>query len=861
MREEVWSSVARGGLLLFGNARAARWAAEEYGRGQARDGRRSWATPAIYSLEAWLEREWNRWGDIPTLTPEQELLVWEEAIAADGAGAAAARAAAPLAAPAWERTVVWRLPERGSAWQESADTAAFRGWADRVRARAAREGWITAAERGDRIAAALRQRPERLPREVWLAGFDAPTPQQEALAEALRATGAAVEWLAPERPAGVLRVCAAPDAGEELAWAARWAFSHRGSAGPTGVIVPDLAARRAEVEAVFLRVFHPERAPWSGEARGFHLSLGSPLARQPLAEAALELLECAAGGEALPAEAAYRLLRSPWLGRAERDFGARARAEAELRRHQHERVEREALRRAGLRVPRLPKGKPACHADWAVEFGAALEAAGWPGERALDSAEYQAVEALRAALAEFAGLDAVAAPPRGGEDALRRLQGITARRVFQARAQPAPVQVLGWLEAAGLEFERLWVCGLHDQALPAPPAPHPFLPGVWQRERGLPHATAAQEAAFAERTLERLRRSTAELVASWPRKQRDVELRPSPLLQAAEAWTAGFEAPAAARPPDVEELADARAPALSEAERAVLRGGSDILKAQSICPFRGFAAHRLHTAPLPEAPTGLTAPARGKLLHEMLCAVWTDLRTREALRRASEAELREKLVRAAAAAVAAEPRLADRPEMAAVVREWLAWQAGKWLEVEKQRSEAFTVADHEIEHTAAIGGLELHLRLDRVDELERGGRLLVDYKSGVVTSEPWDFPRPWEPQLPLYLVTDPASEDYAGIAFAQLKPGDMRFRAAQRREGVVDADPTPGWKREVAQWRHDLEALAHNFAAGEAAVDPKPPRRQSCEFCGLQPLCRVEDSDLAERAALIAESGEDGDGD
>jgi len=44
----------------------------------------------------------------------------------------------------------------------------------------------------------------------------------------------------------------------------------------------------------------------------------------------------------------------------------------------------------------------------------------------------------------------------------------------------------------------------------------------------------------------------------------------------------------------------------------------------------------------------------------------------------------------------------------------------------------------------------------------------------------------------------------------------------------------------VRFWRAELERLAHEFASGQAAVDPKRDP-DTCSQCDLQPLCRVHE--------------------
>ena len=62
-----------------------------------------------------------------------------------------------------------------------------------------------------------------------------------------------------------------------------------------------------------------------------------------------------------------------------------------------------------------------------------------------------------------------------------------------------PIQILGPLESAQLEFDHLWVLGLTDEAWPRVPRPNPLLPIELQRSRGVARCSAEWELGFARR--------------------------------------------------------------------------------------------------------------------------------------------------------------------------------------------------------------------------------------------------------------------------------------------------------------------------------------------------------------------------
>jgi hypothetical protein len=152
-----------------------------------------------------------------------------------------------------------------------------------------------------------------------------------------------------------------------------------------------------------------------------------------------------------------------------------------------------------------------------------------------------------------------------------------------------------------------------------------------------------------------------------------------------------------------------------------------------------------------------------------------------------------------------------------------------------------------------VGGLRLAGRLDRVDRLEGGGLLVLDYKTGDCRVEDWIGERPRDPQLPLYaLFALPPGEALAGLAYARVKRGRFEFRGLVRagvapfgRLELFDeskfVETHDDWQAMLVDWRRILEGLAEAFCRGDAR--PEPRERQDCEACDQQPLCRLYELD------------------
>src|SRR5439155_20425018 len=149
--------------------------------------------------------------------------------------------------------------------------------------------------------------------------------------------------------------------------------------------------------------------------------------------------------------------------------------------------------------------------EWARRCTTVLDAPGFPGERGLDAEEYQALARWREALAELATLGSVAPSWSAGE-ARSRLQRLCTEAIFQPASGEAPIQVLGVLESAGLEFDHLWVTGLTEEAWPLPARPHAFIPPALQRRAGIPQALPETSLTVDRALTQRWRHAPGEVV-------------------------------------------------------------------------------------------------------------------------------------------------------------------------------------------------------------------------------------------------------------------------------------------------------------------------------------------------------------
>jgi probable DNA repair protein len=827
---------AAGITVVTPNRRLAQALRAQFDAFQSARNLSAWEDADILPVGAFIERLYEEAlyagdADLPQLlSPAQERAIWESVLA-DAPLLSLSQAAAGCA-DAWRLAHAWRID--GAAFSEPAkfagneDTQAFAGWARAY----ARHGFIDAARLPDL------QLNGRKPKLLVAYGFDILPPQTRDFFSTFETVSCG-----PERKPARASKASFLSARHELEAAAQWARARlQGGAKRIGVVVPGLPQRRREVLRVFSNVLRPGWNVPGAEKKAmpFDISIGEPLDGYAIVDDALNILHF--GSREIDFAAASRLIRSPFVGGAETELAARALLDARLRGELPPRLALPKLIGAAQACPILRAllenifniGKDAKENTphfWARHFTAQLAAAGFPGERELDSEEFQARAKFNEALADFSRLGMVAGK-MSIHEALGHLRRICADTLFQPETPDAPIQVAGILESAGLEFDCLWVSGLTEDAWPLAARANPFLPVALQKRAGIPEAAAQTSLALDRRITEGWLGAADEVVFSYPAKEKDRDLLPSPLIAAVPEGEVKAEEFSSWRQSifesgNMETVADGMAPAL---KLKAIRGGIRVLTDQAACPFRAFARHRLAAEDLDAPSEGLDAMQRGQLLHALMAGIWQELGSSAALSR----DLRPVIERAAASAVRE-----LEGGFAELERQRLVRLASEWLEVERQRK-PFAVVQTEQKRALAIGGLSFEGRIDRMDRLEDDTHALIDYKTGSrATPNDWMGERPDEPQLPLYAVT--AQESISAVAFARLKAGDMKFAGLSLNDREIPGvKAAKSWGGLMATWTRELESLAAGFGGGDAKVDPKRGFA-TCRHCGLQPLCRVHE--------------------
>ncbi len=814
-------------------------------------GQTAWVRPEILNVNAWLTNCWRsvRYKAASTpvlLSTAQEQTIWQRLIAQQHPNLGHQAGAARLAMDAARLLAEYRIPLKHEAWTGYRDAQQFRELFGRFRRLCKAKNWITCSGLW-RLLPKWIAKNQLDPGTVVFAGFERFSPALNGIREALgpRAT---VAPLHSQGRSPFVWGKACTNLAEEVEYAARWVrcTAEENPCQSIGVFIPDLPSHYALVERTFQQVLYPSRS--AGPLRGpslFHLNGSKPLLSHPLIAGALLLLELARPQLAIADASA--ILRCPFVTGAAAEANSRALADLELRRRRHLDVTLYGMESSTQNCPLLTavweKVRQVLRIRswtldlprWSQFISDLLEAAGWPGDAELTNEEQKIVESWKDALLNLAGLGLVSASV-SFETACAQLRRLLASACgSQTGDCLSPIQILDACDANGLEFDYAAVLGMADETWPPAQRSWPLVPSRLRREFGVPGSDGGSLG-------EERRQKTQSLFHSAPVVLVSYSGRLAPLARTfipsfgtePPVWEGRLPLQSYA-PAALESVDDTAGPSFQLGEIAA--GGVGIIKSQSLCPFRAFAEYRLHACRPEEGYFGIDARDRGSFLHGALERVWKDLQTLERLQNINDEELRE-LVRAAAAEAIQDRREnpfhqltngAERERLEAVVLRWLSY--------ERERKTPFTVEHLEKPRSVNLNGLQLELRIDRIDRLPDGSVILIDYKSSELTLKDLEGSRPSEPQLLIYAAA--TEERVEGIYIAKTKPRQpdaVGFAHNEHFPAVKQSRKKTSWAQLRDESRDCLHAIAAEFVKGYAAVRPE---KGACDYCDLPMLCRI----------------------
>lgn len=703
----------------------------------------------------------------------------------------------------------------------------------------------------------LEQGGLRLPAQVILVGFYSFSAYQQQLFNILKEQGTRVYVLKVERPrAQRVGVYKAEEAYQEVQGALKWLLHQVSTtkARRVALVVPDLQQEAPRLQRIMRRVLRD-----TALENRWHIAVGRVLSEWELIRSVLvwfalivdfqqkTTVPAAQIGEALlNARFAFSLEQRERLALWDSQLRQYGNSSVSFKTF-YDTLHQIAPEQAEVFAQTLQRWEKPCRcADWMQRYRDALTAFRFPAEQ-LSSVQYQLCQSFEQALKKFAFLDEML-PALDAESVFPLWRQFLTQQNFQAqRHADVLLDVVGLYELEGGKWDAVWVLGLTDDVLPQRPSPNPYLPIRSQRRAQVTHASPESEMQLAQQLFNAILRSAKEVRLSYPQMNNDTILRPSSLLKPYldEAKILSLQAFQPTRQLTLEYLDDRQ----GLPKQGAMPGGYGLLERQSRNPLWAYAVARLGLKALPDyAQNDLNAAVHGNFLHKVMELFYAQLPSHTALQ--DEELVEQTLYNVLLTASQSELKNIHSPALQSLVVERTKELAKRFIRFDQEKRQAFNVQQRESTYDFASHGIFIKLKIDRLDQLEDGSWVFVDYKSGKILTlkqckEHWiERERLVDVQLPLYASTlgIVSPEKVTGISFASLARGKVFYEGlwqSKQYEGQSDDSifSLEEWLSLNQQWRQKLETLCVELAQGEASN--RYFHEDDVKYCEVRPFLRL----------------------
>ena len=745
----------------------------------------------------------------------------------------------------------------------------FMAWKMKVRSDMNRVGCITEYEALSQVIEAVKNGKLRLPSKVAVYAFDEVPPLYQKLFKTIAQQSELIQLNPPTNTADWKKVKTQSDE-EQIQLSAQWASKiiKNNTNASIAIICPDLREKRSKILKQFNKVFEPQSLLLKKEnyTAPYNFSLGEQLDSVPLISRALHYLSTAEN-RMTPMEIQH-VLNDPFICSDSSEMKARRRFAFKMR---DSRTYRKSLLDIAMSAycPSELKKKLSgftkaintgkvfiTPSKWVQVFNNSLELLGW-GEGLIVSEETKnALSQWNTALDELAAMD-LHCNEISRDVVLCLLKNLCSYTYTKNQTVTSPISILGTLEAAGLNFDYMWVLDCNNNVFPPAAKLNSCLPQQLQIEGKTPHSSGEREYEFNQKLFTRYLGSCSKLISSYLCQNEYGEMKPAPIIE---------DIAEAANLSDILDIATIDYRYLNfkkyqvfEEEEIIselvpknnkLNAGAVIIDNMAACPMRAIFENRVKIRAVPKSLCGsLSNIEKSSLRKSALEGVWKQLisyRNEEGFEtdHAALCSLSDDALMGLIKDIVLECWVwVDREDISITAkeseRELVSQSMFKLLKLEQKRA-PFNVQSITEEQTITIDGLDIKVKIDRVDDVlfENGKKsLALNYKNSEHSVSEL-FSKNIKSQLALGL----AMTDYDGVAYACSSKDTPKINGIGKDiADVVNSEEhkfrnvPKGLDRIKLDINEKASELIARFTAGESTYTPSP---ESCRFCAVKNTCQ-----------------------
>ncbi|MFT7558663.1 MAG: ATP-dependent helicase/nuclease subunit B [Flavobacteriales bacterium] len=498
---------------------------------------------------------------------------------------------------------------------------------------------------------------------------------------------------------------------------------------------------------------------------------------------------------------------------------------------------------------------------WNEKLITLLEDINWPGPSQLNTLLYQQFQFFLGGLQNLSSFDAAIDKKYTFSDYTSLLHHYCSSLVFHPQNIGVRLEVMGLLEASGLEFDACWILGLAEGQFPTAPKSNPFLPFSLQLKHSTPRSSAIREFNYAESLLGSVVNMNPNVTFSWANESVDINTRLTPIITQTENngieckvtesnWNQYVQS--SKKISEFIEVTPGPAPEILEGEK--ISGGAGHFNLALVNPLYSFFRYRLKIQERESIGLSYTRLEEGIILHSILAELYIDTNSRDALQTYMDdndhhSDLRSRIAKCILAFTRPQHHFSEI--VIDELTQRLFFAITKFLELELTRDQNFTVQSLEFESEVVFSKRSLNLRIDRLDNID-GNLVLMDYKSGSTSINPALKNQIKHAQLPLYsLLYEPnklqavtfAEVNYKHQAYTGIGSESIQLKGVYPDIKIRSPEVSLDWIDITDHWRTSINALADGIIYGHVDYSVKD-KSAAAFYNGYERAVRPEEREL-----------------
>ena len=761
----------------------------------------------------------------------------------------------------------WQVKEYSP---DSVLSESFKRWRVSVQRDLLSKGYVTQSMAIELLITAIRDGKVAIPKLVALYAFDEKPPLYQALFDAISEQSELRE-VSPLNNRSKWFKVSTQDAHDQLDTVARWA-SNIVENEPTktiAIISPDLKKSKKAILKSLNNVFEPQWIlPESGVYTApYDVSLGQGLKKIPFFNRALFYLGIT--GATVNSEDVLNIITDPFTAPNKTEALERRKFAKKMRDNRGLKTSLLSLAMKSYCPPILSKSLndftrvSTMHpgsllpSRWANLFNNSLKSLGWGVGVKLNEIEAAGIDKWKGALDALSCLDIHTGEiPR--ELAVKLLEQYCINTLVTPHSKGSPISVLGSLEAAGLNYDYMWVLDCNDNVFPAPASLNTCLPVALQIDNKMPHSSGEREFEFTQQLFARYTTSCSEFYTSYITNDQYGTKKPASILNLADAKVEkeilidkdiiDYKSLTYKQFGVTEENDEIGRLAISGKK---VDGGVSVIDQMQQCGMQAITSKRLKVDNhKPNYTMGFTGTERGEMLHNALENFWAEVINiseqnnasshSAELHSLSEARCLSLIEQSVDVAFFWVDREDINQQLIEQERLLMISTLSQWIEVEKQRTD-FNIIAMEKTDCINLGGFQLKIRKDRLDEVivsvNSKKTLALDNKSSeeLVGSAFSSSPKS---QLPLAALSDNAD----GFGYLNVVPNSPNISGIINDEQSDDLPlvskhgykVSKDWEKLKEFWRELFSEKIKQYVNGDVAYSPSA---KACIYCVKRSLC------------------------